>query len=131
MNTNESESKQGTDTSADLPSQQPQMKVVEPKLSAASSDDERLVAGISTIGLQTKRLSGAQWKRLTRERKMREGTWTVGKPPRKIPSSQAKGVAEGSGGVKRPHPDSSTPSQDKQQPKKPRNTQVQTEAYKL
>ena len=123
MNTNESEPKQGADTSADLLSQQqPQMKAVEPKLSAASSEDERLVTGISTIGLQTKRLSGAQRKRLTRERKMREGTWTVEKPPSKPPSSQTKGVAEGSGGVKRPHSDSSKPSQDKQQTKKKTGT---------
>jgi hypothetical protein len=41
------------------------MKDVEQKPSAASSDEERLAAGISTIGLQTNRLSGAQWKRLT------------------------------------------------------------------
>ena len=60
MNINESEPKQGADTSADLLSQQqPQMKIVEPKLSAASPDEERLVAGISTIGLQTKKFSGA------------------------------------------------------------------------
>jgi hypothetical protein len=62
-----------------------------------------LAAGISTIGLQVKRLSGAQWKKLTRERKMKEGTWKAEKPPRKTPPSQAKGVAESSGGVKRPH----------------------------
>jgi hypothetical protein len=41
------------------------MKDVEQKPYAASSDEERLVAGISMIGLQTKRLSGAQRKRLT------------------------------------------------------------------
>ena len=54
----------------------------------------------------------------------------VEKPPGKTPPSQAKGVAESSGGVKKPHLDSHTPSQGKQQPKKPRNTQVQTETYK-
>ena len=49
------EPKQGADTTADLlPQQQPQMKDVEQNLSAASSDEERLAAGISTIGLQTK-----------------------------------------------------------------------------
>jgi hypothetical protein len=48
---------------------------VDLKSSVVSSDEERLAAGISTIGLQTKRLSGAQRKRLIRERKMREGTW--------------------------------------------------------
>ena len=98
------EPQQGADTTADLlPRQQLQMKDVEQKLSTASSDEERLAEGISTIGLQIKRLSKAQRKRLTRERKMREGTWTVEKPPGKPPSSQAKGVAESSGGVKRPH----------------------------
>ena len=130
MDTKVMEPKQGADTTANLlPQQQPQMKDVEQKLSAASSD-ERLAAGISTIGLQTKRLSGAQCKRIIRERKMGEGTWMVEKPPGKTPSSQAKEVAESSGGVKRPHSDSSTPSQGKQQPKKPRNTQMQTETYK-
>jgi hypothetical protein len=61
---------------------------------------------------------------------MREGTCTVEKPPRKTPPSQVKGTAGSSGGVKRPHSDSSTPSLEKQQSKKPRNTQVQTETYK-
>ena len=89
------------------------MKDVEQKLSAASSDEETLAAGVSTIGLQTKRLSGVQRKSLTSERKMREGNLTVEKPPGKTPSSQAKGVVESSGGVKRPHSDSSTPSQGK------------------
>jgi hypothetical protein len=57
---------QGAATTADLlPQQQPQMKDVEQKPSVASSDEERLAAGILTIGLQTKRLSGAQRKRLT------------------------------------------------------------------
>jgi hypothetical protein len=59
-----------------------------------------------------------------------EGTWMAEKPPRKTPSSQVKGTAGCSGGVKRPHSDSSTPSLEKQQPKKPRNTQVQTGTYK-
>ena len=51
--------KQGADTTAVLLPQQHQMKDVEQKISAASSDEEILAAGISTIGLQTKRLSGA------------------------------------------------------------------------
>jgi hypothetical protein len=71
--------------------------------------------------------SGSQKRALIRDRKIREGTWTVEKPPRKTPPSQDKGTTGCSGGVKRPHPDSSTPSLEKQQPKKPRNTQVQTE----
>jgi hypothetical protein len=104
MNTKEIEPKQGTATTADLsPQKQPQMKDVEQKPSAASSDAERMAAGITMIGLQIKRLSGVQWKRLTRERKMREGTWTVEKPPSKTPTSLAKGVLESSGGVKNPN----------------------------
>jgi hypothetical protein len=90
-----------------------------------------LAAGNSTIGQQTKRLSGAQCKRLIRERKLREGTWTEKKPPRKTPSSQDKIAVGSSGDVKRPHSDSSTPSLEKQQPKKKktRSTQVQTWLY--
>jgi hypothetical protein len=106
------------------------VEVVDLKSSVASSDEERLPACISTIGLQTKRLSGAQRKRLIRERRMREGTWTEKKPPRKTPSSQDKGTVGSSGGVKRPHSESSTPSLEKQQPNKHRNTQVQTGLYK-
>jgi hypothetical protein len=80
------------------------VEVVDLKSSVASSDEERLGADILTIGLQTKRLSGAQRKRLIRERKMREGSWTERKPPRKTPS-QDKGTVRSSGGVKRPHSD--------------------------
>jgi hypothetical protein len=65
-----------------------------------------------------------------RERKMREGTWMAEKPPRKTLSSQAKRAAGSSGGVKRPHSDSSTRSQEKQQPKNPRSTKVQTASFK-
>jgi hypothetical protein len=129
MDTSISETKQGAATSADLLQQEPQVEVTEQKPSVASSDDERLAADISTIGLQTKRISGARRKRLTRERKKREGTWTEKKPPHTTPSSQEKGAVGSSGGVKRPHSDSSTPSQEKQ-PKKPRNTQLQTGSYK-
>jgi hypothetical protein len=58
-----------------------------------------------------------QRKRLTRERKVKERNWTEKKPPRKTPSSPNKDVAGISGGVKRPHSDSSTPSLEKQQTK--------------
>jgi hypothetical protein len=61
------------------------------------SDEERLAASISMIGLQTKKPSGAQQRKLTRERKMKEGTW-MENPPRKTPPSQAKGTVGGSGG---------------------------------
>jgi hypothetical protein len=130
MDMNIPEPKQGAADTADLLQQQPYVEVIDIKSSAASSDEESLAAGISTIGLQTKRLPGAQWKRLTRERKMREGTWTEKKPPRKTPLSQEKGARKSSGGVKRPRSDSSTPSSETQQPKKPRSTQLQTGSYK-
>jgi hypothetical protein len=116
MDTNISEPKQGTADIADLLQQQPHVEVLDIKSSVASSDEERLSAGISTIGLQTKRLSGAQRKRLTRERKMKEGTWTEKKHPRKTPLSQENGAGKSSGGVKRPHSDSSKPSSETQQP---------------
>jgi hypothetical protein len=61
---------------------------------------------------------------------MREGTWMEKKPPRKTPSSLDKGAVGSTGGVKRPHSDSRTPSLEKQQPKKTWNSQVQTELYK-
>jgi hypothetical protein len=96
--------------------QKPQEEVLESKPSTASSEKEKLAAGISTTGLQTKRLSGAHMKKLVRERKMKEGTWRLEKPKRKIPPSRDKERAGSSGGVKRPHSDSSTPSQEKQQP---------------
>jgi hypothetical protein len=64
--------------------QKSQKEVSKSKPSTASSDEEKLAAGISTIELQAKRLSGAQRKKLVRERKM-EGTWMVGKPKRNTP----------------------------------------------
>jgi hypothetical protein len=60
---------------------------------------------------------------------MNEGTWMVEKPPRKTPS-QERGAAGSTGGVKRPHSDSSIPPSTKQQPKKPRSMQEQTGSYK-
>jgi hypothetical protein len=61
---------------------------------------------------------------------MKEGTWTESKPPRKTPLSQDRGVAGSSGAVRRPHSDSSTPPAEKQPPKKPRSTSMQTKTYK-
>jgi hypothetical protein len=58
-----------------LSKQKPQEEVLKLKSSTASSEKEKLAAGISTIGLWTKRISGAQRKKLVRERKMKEGTW--------------------------------------------------------
>jgi hypothetical protein len=83
------------------------------------------------IGLQAKRLYEAQRKKLVTERKMKEGTLTVENPKRKILPSQKLGTTRSSVGVKRPQSDSSTSSQEMQQPpKKTRNTQVQTGTYK-
>ena len=69
-------------------------------------------------------------KWLSRERKIREGTWTEKKPPGKSPSTQSKDGAGCSGGVKRPHSDSSTPLLEKTAYKKPRNAKVQSRRYK-
>ena len=52
MDTKVMEPKQGADATANLlPQQQPQMKNVEQQVFAASSDEGRLTAGNSTIGL--------------------------------------------------------------------------------
>jgi hypothetical protein len=102
MDTNISEPKQGAAATAHLLQQQPHVEVIDIKSSVASSDEERLAAGNSTIGLQTKRLSGAQRKRLIRERKMREETWTEKKPPRKTPSSQENSARKAVGVLKDP-----------------------------
>jgi hypothetical protein len=129
MDTRGMELKQGA--AADLLQQGPHIEVADWGNSAVSSDEERLAAGISTIGLQAKGPSGAQRRRLTREGVMKEGTWTAERPPGGAPSSRVQGPAGGGGGVKGPHLDSSTPSLEGQQPKtKPRNTQVRTETYK-
>jgi hypothetical protein len=101
MDTKIFETEQGVAVTADLSQQEPHVEVVDLKSSVAFSD-ERLAVGISMIGLQTKRLSRAQRKRLIRERKMGEGTWMEKKPPRKTPS-QDKGAVGSSGCVKRPH----------------------------
>jgi hypothetical protein len=131
MDTNVKELKQRASKIADLLQRKPQEEVLEPKPSTAPSDEEKLAAGISTIGLQDKRLTRAQRKKVIKERKMKEGTWTEEKPNRENPPSQEKGKAGSNGVVKRPHSDSSTTAQEKQQPKKPRSTQVQTGTHKV
>jgi hypothetical protein len=131
MDTNTFEPEQEAVVPADLLQQEAHVEVVGPKPSTDLSDEVRLAAGKSMTRLPTKKLSAVRWKRLTRERKMKkEGTWTDKKPPRKTPSSLGMGAAGSSGGVKRAHSDSSTPSSEKQQPKKHRGTQVQTGSYK-
>jgi len=76
MDTNVKELEQRASKIADFLQRKPQGEVLEPKPSTASSDEEKLAAGISTIRLQAKRISGAQRKKLIKERKMKEGTWT-------------------------------------------------------
>ena len=46
--------------------QKPHVEAADSKTPAVSLDEERLAAGISTIGLQTKKPSGAQLRKLTR-----------------------------------------------------------------
>jgi hypothetical protein len=102
--------------------------------SAVSSDEERLAAGISRIGLQAKGPSGAQRRRLTREGGMKEGTWTAERPPGGAPSSRVKGTAGGWWGCEMtplgleyniPRRAATPPP-----PKENRNTQVRTGTYK-
>jgi len=73
--------KQEAATTADLSPQEPHSEVADAMPSVASSDEERLAAGISTIGLQIKRLSGAQRKRNLQEKlqlRVRTGREAVG-----------------------------------------------------
>jgi hypothetical protein len=98
------------------------VEVADSGTSAVSSDEERLVAGGSMIGLQAKGPSGAQRRRLTREGGMKEWTWTAERPPGGAPSSWLKGTVGGGGGVKGPHSDSSTPTLEGQQPPPQRKT---------
>ena len=60
MDTIEKELKQGANKTADFLQLIPQEEVLESKPSTASSDEEKLAAGISKTGLQAKRLSGTQ-----------------------------------------------------------------------
>jgi hypothetical protein len=62
MNTIEKEPKQGADTTADLTKQKPQEEVLKLKSSTVSSDEGKLAAGSVTMGLRTKKISGAQRK---------------------------------------------------------------------
>ena len=77
MDTNVKELKQGASKIADLLQRKCQEEVLEPKPSTASSDEEKLAAGISMIGLQAKRLSGAQGKKLIRDRQVTEKEQTL------------------------------------------------------
>jgi len=64
MDTFKKELRKGVSKTADLLKEKTQEEVLESNPSTASSDEEKLAAGIPTIGLQAKRLSGAQRKNL-------------------------------------------------------------------
>jgi hypothetical protein len=81
MDTSNFETEQGAVNPVDLSQPKPHVEVKEQTSTAVSSDEENLAVGISTIGLQAKRLSRAQRKKLMKARKMREGTWMERKPP--------------------------------------------------
>jgi hypothetical protein len=72
---------------ADLIQQDSLVEAVGSEPFAVPSDEFRLAAGVTMTRLQTKRLSGAQRKKLIEVKKMKEGTWTVEKPTGKTPSS--------------------------------------------
>jgi hypothetical protein len=91
MDTRKIELKQGA--AADLLQKGPHVEVADSETSAVSSDEEKLAAGISTIGLQGKGPSGAQWRRLTRDGGMKGWTWTAERPPGWAPSFRVKGTA--------------------------------------
>jgi hypothetical protein len=65
MDTNTFEPEREVAAPADLLQQEPHVEVVGSKSSVDLSDEERLAADVSATRLQTKKLSGAQWKRLT------------------------------------------------------------------
>jgi hypothetical protein len=125
----ETESSHGTVTSVDLLRQDPTEESAEPKPSVASPEEEKLATGVSAIGLKIKRLSGAQRRKLNREKKKKEGTWMERKPPSKYPKSGARSDAGSIGSVKRPHSDSSKPTMKRQHSKKPRSAVAQTGSY--
>jgi hypothetical protein len=118
LDTNEKELKQGADTTADLAKQKPQEEVSKEKSSDVSSDEGKLVARMSTNGLRTKRISGAQRKKLVKERNMKEGTW-IEKPNTNTPPPQDRGTAGNSGCMKRPLSDSKTPPKKNSNPRDP------------
>jgi hypothetical protein len=125
----ETESSQGTVTSVDLLRQDPIEESADPKPTVASSEEEKLATGVSAIGMKTKRLTGAQRRKLNKEKKIKEGTWMKTIPPSKDHKSGERSEAGSSGGVERPHCDSSTPTAERQHLKKPRSAEAQTGSY--
>jgi hypothetical protein len=121
MDMREMELKQGA--AADLLQQGPHVEVADTGTSAVSSDEERLAADISTIGMQAKGPSRAQRRRLTREGEMKGGPGRQRDFRESLlhPELRVRLGTGGGGCVKGPHSDSSTPSLEGQQPppKKP------------
>jgi hypothetical protein len=76
MDTSDYENQQETINPVDLPQIKSHVEFKVLAKSAVPSDEEKLAAGNSSIGLQTKRLSVAQRRKLMNGKKMREGTWT-------------------------------------------------------
>jgi hypothetical protein len=125
----ETESSQGTVTSVDLLRQDPTEESANPKTF-------RCLIGGGDIGYRhlvnrnaNQTTLGAQQRKLNREKKKKEGTWMERKPPSKDPKSGDRSEAGSSGGVKRPHSDSSTPTMERQHSKKPRSAVAQTGSY--
>lgn len=82
--------------------------------------------GMQSIGLKSKKLSGAQRKKALKAKKMAAGTWTAEKPCSETKKAVQGGPAEG---VKRPRSESQTPPTRMTGVKKPRSEKSQTGSY--
>lgn len=91
-----------------------------------SGVNEGLASGVQTLGLKRKRLSGAQRKKLVKERKMREGTWTEARPkgrPKLTTSHQTDpGEGTSSGVGRQDQPKAGTSSRAEKRPRSNPNT---------
>lgn len=100
----------------------------------ANKDTAKLIEGMENIDLTKKtKLSGAQRKKLIRERKMAAGTWTAENPAKqkRLEQKRRQGGVGPSGEdnqKKRPRPDSQTPPS-RPNVKRARNTEVSTGTY--
>lgn len=118
----------------DLPSTSEQTSSNETAEKTGTSEKD-LVERVTSMNLKTKKLSGAQRKKLTKQKKIAEGTWTAENPrkrPRKkeeIPKEKGEEVASGSGAKKRPLSDSTTPPSLGRNVKKSRGSHERTGTY--
>lgn len=69
---------------------------------------DTISAGVTQLGLQRTKLSGAQRRRLRKEKKIAEGTW-LEKKPQKVDHSKREGGAKKIAGPKRPRDESKSP----------------------